>query len=176
MRIPNTVRECHGIRTEKNRQAGMFTRRVMFETWPGCTEYKYGSQFGRILTSPFRRSKDLTQVLGTKQDLQITTKATVLPGPDKHSRPHAPKTTAIFEAFTATYQKICHLATLEGQVKRSSGAHAQKNDLLELASRQWQPIQEEVLGVPPGGEDVAVQPGGGGLPVGRQRTHRVIPA
>jgi hypothetical protein len=31
----------------------------------------------------------------------------VLPGPDKHSRPHPPKTTAIFEAFTATNQKIC---------------------------------------------------------------------
>jgi len=31
----------------------------------------------------------------------------VLPGPDKHSRPHSPKTTAIFKAFTATYQKIC---------------------------------------------------------------------
>jgi hypothetical protein len=25
----------------------------------------------------------------------------VLPGPEKHSRPHSPKTTAIFEAFTA---------------------------------------------------------------------------
>jgi hypothetical protein len=33
--------------------------------------------------------------------------ASVLPGPDKHSRPHSPKTTAIFEAFTATYQQIC---------------------------------------------------------------------
>ncbi len=31
----------------------------------------------------------------------------VLPGPDKHSRLHSPKTTAIFEAFTATYKKIC---------------------------------------------------------------------
>jgi hypothetical protein len=31
----------------------------------------------------------------------------VLPGPDKHLRPHSPKTTAIFEAFTATYEKIC---------------------------------------------------------------------
>ncbi len=31
----------------------------------------------------------------------------VLPGPDKHSQPHSPKTTAIFEDFTATYQKIC---------------------------------------------------------------------
>jgi hypothetical protein len=31
----------------------------------------------------------------------------VLPGLDKHSRPHLPKTTAIFEAFMATYQKIC---------------------------------------------------------------------
>ena len=31
----------------------------------------------------------------------------VLPGPDKHSRPHPPKTTAIFEAFTATNKKIC---------------------------------------------------------------------
>jgi hypothetical protein len=27
----------------------------------------------------------------------------VLPGPDKLSRPHSPKTTAIFEAFLATY-------------------------------------------------------------------------
>jgi hypothetical protein len=31
----------------------------------------------------------------------------MLPGPDKHSWPPLPKTTAIFEAFTATYQKIC---------------------------------------------------------------------
>ncbi len=30
----------------------------------------------------------------------------VLPSPDKHSRPHSPKTRAIFEAFTATYQQI----------------------------------------------------------------------
>jgi hypothetical protein len=30
----------------------------------------------------------------------------VLPGPDKHSRPHSTKTTAIFEAFTATDKKI----------------------------------------------------------------------
>ncbi len=30
----------------------------------------------------------------------------VLPGPDKHSRPHSSKTTAIFEAFTATYKKF----------------------------------------------------------------------
>jgi hypothetical protein len=30
----------------------------------------------------------------------------VLSGPDKHSRPHFPKTTAIFKAYTATYQKI----------------------------------------------------------------------
>jgi hypothetical protein len=30
----------------------------------------------------------------------------VLPGPDKHSWPHSPKTTAILEAFTATYQKF----------------------------------------------------------------------
>jgi hypothetical protein len=29
----------------------------------------------------------------------------VLPGPDKHSQPHSPKTTAIFEAFTVTYEK-----------------------------------------------------------------------
>ncbi len=32
----------------------------------------------------------------------------VLPGPDKHSRPHLPKTTAIFKAYTATYKKFCH--------------------------------------------------------------------
>jgi hypothetical protein len=31
---------------------------------------------------------------------------TVLPVPEKHSRPHWPKTTAIFEAFTATCQKF----------------------------------------------------------------------
>ena len=31
----------------------------------------------------------------------------VLPGSDKHSRPHSAKTTAIFEAFTVTSQKIC---------------------------------------------------------------------
>jgi hypothetical protein len=31
--------------------------------------------------------------------------AALLPGPDKHSRPHSPKTTAIVEAFTATYLK-----------------------------------------------------------------------
>jgi hypothetical protein len=30
-----------------------------------------------------------------------------VPGTDKHSRPHLPKTTAIFEAFMPTYQKIC---------------------------------------------------------------------
>jgi hypothetical protein len=30
----------------------------------------------------------------------------LLPGLDKHLQPHSPKTTAIFEAFTATYQKI----------------------------------------------------------------------
>jgi hypothetical protein len=29
-----------------------------------------------------------------------------LPGPEKHSRPHSPKTTVIFEAFSATYQKF----------------------------------------------------------------------
>ncbi len=34
-------------------------------------------------------------------------KPSQLPGPEKHSRPHLPKTMAIFEAFTATYQKIC---------------------------------------------------------------------
>ncbi len=31
----------------------------------------------------------------------------VLPGSDKHSRPHSLKSTATFGAFTATYQKIC---------------------------------------------------------------------
>jgi hypothetical protein len=31
----------------------------------------------------------------------------VLPVPEKLSRPHSIKTTAIFEAFTATYPKIC---------------------------------------------------------------------
>jgi hypothetical protein len=30
----------------------------------------------------------------------------LLPGPDKHLWPHSPKTTVIFKAFTATYQKI----------------------------------------------------------------------
>ncbi len=35
------------------------------------------------------------------------TTISVLPGPDKHSRPPSPKTTGIFEAFTAIYQKIC---------------------------------------------------------------------
>ncbi len=44
----------------------------------------------------------------------------VLLGSDKHSRPHSPKTTAIFKAFTATYKKICcchgHLATLSSVV------------------------------------------------------------
>jgi hypothetical protein len=29
----------------------------------------------------------------------------VLPGPEKHSRTHSPKTTAILEAFTATFKK-----------------------------------------------------------------------
>jgi hypothetical protein len=31
----------------------------------------------------------------------------VLPGPDKHSRPHPPKSAPIFEAFKAIYQKSC---------------------------------------------------------------------
>jgi hypothetical protein len=35
--------------------------------------------------------------------------AAVLPGPDKHSRSHSPKTTAIFEALTATYLKNLRL-------------------------------------------------------------------
>ncbi len=78
------------------------------------------------MTSPFCRSKDQNQELDPKQNFQITTKATVLPGPDKHSRPHSPKTTELFEAFTATYQRICHLATLEGPAKSSSGASAQR--------------------------------------------------
>jgi hypothetical protein len=30
----------------------------------------------------------------------------VLLGPDKHSRSNSPQTTAIFEAFAATYQKF----------------------------------------------------------------------
>jgi hypothetical protein len=39
--------------------------------------------------------------------LPATATAYNLPGPDKHSRPHLPKTTAIFEDYTATYQKFC---------------------------------------------------------------------
>ena len=37
----------------------------------------------------------------------------VLPVPDKHSRPHLPKTTAIFKAYTATCQKFCHCIILQ---------------------------------------------------------------
>ncbi len=37
----------------------------------------------------------------------------MLPGPDKHSQQHSPKTMAIFEAFTATYQNICCTTTIK---------------------------------------------------------------
>ncbi len=38
--------------------------------------------------------------------LGLPAQAAVLPDSDKHTRPHSPKTTAIFEAFTATYQNL----------------------------------------------------------------------
>ena len=37
--------------------------------------------------------------------VQYCLQPAVLPGPDNPSRPHSPKTTAILELFTATYQK-----------------------------------------------------------------------
>jgi hypothetical protein len=48
----------------------------------------------------------------------------VLPGPDKHSRPHLPKTTAIFEAFTATFAKNHgHFRSFHGHLSKNLPLH-----------------------------------------------------
>jgi hypothetical protein len=49
----------------------------------------------------------------------------VLPAPDKHSRPHSPKTTAIFEAFTATFPKnlLLHDISKHNNNKKQNKKH-----------------------------------------------------
>jgi hypothetical protein len=58
-----------------------------------------------VLACKAAETKDCLEAFGRR--LHGCIDRTLLPGPDKHSRPHSPKTAAIFEAFMATYQKIC---------------------------------------------------------------------
>ncbi len=59
----------------------------------------------QLLSTWERFPVELVKVVAIQRSRPVRPHA-VLPGPDKHSRPHSPKTTAIFKAFTATYKKF----------------------------------------------------------------------